>query len=1162
MKKAFLIICLVCSGSCVLFAQQKKSTKMGDFIESKSRNEHLLGVDRTLQYYPDGEDFVSVNGKNRYTRALYGGNTAFRLETSDYPVFASYIKRNCKHIRFEIQTQNISLALDSVENCEARYNAGRRNYTITDSRFGNGKILVSALALHDREGAIWKFEIKNFSTNPKIKGFISEIRNSRMSRNGDMGVDPIDSFESPFDPQQLETCEKEIKDILYVLLNNQKLSILSKSEGKAIYDKAEADRTKIASQIQIKTPDVYFNTLGGTVAAAADGIWSGEVWLHGAVGWRMPLSGWRAAYTGDVLGWHDRARIHFDAYASSQVTEVPNTIPHPAQDSERNLARSVKEWGTPQYSNGYICRNPNRNDQMHHYDMNLCYIDELLWHFNWTGDLDYVRKMWPVITSHLEWEKTNYDPNDDGLYDAYASIWASDALYYNSGAVTHSSAYNYRANKIAAKLAKKIGEDPAPYKNEAEKILNAINERLWLPSKGHWAEFEDFMGLRKIHENAGIWTIYHAIDGEIADPFQKYQASRYLDTEIPHIPVVAEGLKDEGYATIATTNWLPYSWSINNVAFSEVAHTALSYWQAGRNEAAFKLFKSSILDGMYIGNSPGNIGQLSFYDSARGECYRDFGDPVGTYSRALVQGLFGIYPNALYNELEIRPGFPHYWKYASIQTPDIYFDYKEESEEDVYKIKSNLNRISNIALQIDARKEEIKSLTIDGKEHDWKSADNVGHALIEVSFKGEKGKQHELRIKWAGKDLQIPEYESTSVQDESWAMSTKQEILEVYDPQEVFKNIYKTSRNLQGVIAGDLGHRTLFAKIKQGQMTWWQPINIEVKEAFSVKDDAEANQLQFQLTNNCADKVDADLVVNAEGNKYTKKISLAGGASSSTISIPAENTKLGTNTVQIMVDGESVYETTLTNWNLENNNPNYEVVNIDNKMNDSADQIFKNEYLAPRSPYTTLQIPTQGIGEWCHPLLTADIDDSGIRKASKNNQIETPLGVPFRTTGDENADNIIYTTLWDNYPNQVALPISGKASHAYLMMAGSTNHMQCHMVNGIVTVKYKDGTKSVLELIPPETWYPIEQDFYINGEAFYSKKPAPYRVALKTAVISRDMENDMGVKPTEVYGRSIDGGAGVILDMPLHADKELESIELKTLSNDVVIGLMGVTLLR
>ncbi len=59
------------------------------------------------------------------------------------------------------------------------------------------------------------------------------------------------------------------------------------------------------------------------------------------------------------------------------------------------------------------------------------------------------------FTRHLAWEKLNYDPDNDGLYDAYACIWASDALYYNSGAVTHSTAYNYRANRLAALIAEK-----------------------------------------------------------------------------------------------------------------------------------------------------------------------------------------------------------------------------------------------------------------------------------------------------------------------------------------------------------------------------------------------------------------------------------------------------------------------------------------------------------------------------------------------------------------------------------------------------------------------------------------------------------------------------------------------------------------------------------
>ena len=71
---------------------------------------------------------------------------------------------------------------------------------------------------------------------------------------------------------------------------------------------------------------------------------------------------------------------------------------------------------------------------------------------------------------HLAWEKKNFDADGDGLYDAYAAIWASDALQYSGGGVTHSSAYNYRANKEAARLAKLIGENGTLMKKKQKKF--------------------------------------------------------------------------------------------------------------------------------------------------------------------------------------------------------------------------------------------------------------------------------------------------------------------------------------------------------------------------------------------------------------------------------------------------------------------------------------------------------------------------------------------------------------------------------------------------------------------------------------------------------------------------------------------------------------------
>ena len=232
-------------------------------------------------------------------------------------------------------------------------------------------------------------------------------------------------------------------------------------------------------------------------------------------------------------------------------------------------------------------------------------------------------------------------------------------------------------------------------------------------------------------------------------------------------------------------------------------------------------------------------------------------------------------------------------------------------------------------------------------------------------------------------------------------------------------------------------------------------------------------------------------------------------------------------------------------------------VNMDVLMNSEVDDIYKNKYLSPRPQVTTLQIPTQGIGEWCHPTLDADINDSVFRTLVKKEEFKV-AGVPFRTFRE--GKNIAYTSLWDNYPAEISVPLKGKAEWAYLLMAGSTNHMQCRIDNGLVIATYKDGTTDTLRLVNPDNWCPIEQDFYVDGKAFYTTQQRPYRVALGTGTVSRNLGEELGI--SEVYGRPIPGGAAQMLKMPLDKNKELKSLTLRTLSNDVVIGLMAVTLAK
>jgi hypothetical protein len=237
------------------------------------------------------------------------------------------------------------------------------------------------------------------------------------------------------------------------------------------------------------------------------------------------------------------------------------------------------------------------------------------------------------------------------------------------------------------------------------------------------------------------------------------------------------------------------------------------------------------------------------------------------------------------------------------------------------------------------------------------------------------------------------------------------------------------------------------------------------------------------------------------------------------------------------------------------------MVNIDRHLNANVTDILQNEYVSPASPYTTLRIPKNGFGEWCHPTISASTNDSVFRTLVRRGVYTAQLKdigkqIPFRSKAV--GRNIVYTSLWDNYPDSVTIPLKGKASHAYLLMAGTTNHMQSRIENGRITITYTDGTQQVLNLVNPYNWCPIEQDYYYDRYAFRVQGKHPYRFHFMSDIVSRNLGEEL--KLEGVYGRQVDGGAGQLIDLRLNPQKQLKNLTLTTLSNDVVIGIMGITL--
>ena len=1033
------------------------------------------------RYTPVGTDFVITNGGEFFNRPLYGGNTAFRVDAGDVPEFSLYLPGRGGNLRLGIRTAHGVKWLHDADQIVARYRAGSMIYEIHDALLaGGGELRLTALPLREAKGFILRAELNSAASPVELFWAFGGVNGMKGARGGDIGCErePVGKFfqlraeqcrsnEITLQPDGFTLMAKSATILgtaspgaefaitaatnwfhadalarassaeLPIAVGKIKLSAASPvfvalqvagndakdfhaQELPQLFSIAEEQRRALAERVAVETPDAFVNAAAAALNVAADAIWDDaqQSFMHGAVAWRSRLLGWRGPYAGDALGWHERTAKHFLGYAQKQNTAaIPEKIPAPEESA--NLSRNE----TALHSNGDLM---NRS----HYDMNLLAVDAFFRHLLWTGDLEFARTNWPVIERHLAWERRlfrrEFGAEKLPLYEGYAAIWASDDLAYNGGGATHASALNFYANKMAARVAKQISQDATPYEHEADLIAQAMRKFLWLPDAGNFAEFKDLLGLQLVHPNAALWTFYHTLDSEVPTPHEAAQMAQWTEANLAQIPVSTfnSQLSTLNFPfVLPTTSWLPYQWSLNNVVVAEDAHAALAFWQANRADTAFALFKGTLLDTMFLGLCPGNVGCMTRHDAVRGEAQRDFGDGIGALSRALVEGLFGVQPDLLAGEIKIRPGFPADWDSAKISHPDFNFSFHRDGLRENYSLETKFARPVKLILKISALREKVSSVTVNGESAKWQwLEDFTGQPRIEIeTFVAPK---QNVVIEWQGQPLERR----------------------------------APARRVPS------GERQLAELVRGAPLDWSQPM----------------------------------------GGKL-------------------------------------------------------EPIDLSAQFNDRVTQIFRNEYRSPRSPFASLAMPKQGIGSWCHPLDSFNVDDSGLRALAvkAGGKIVLPNGVPLATPGAADAKNVAFVSQWENYPREISVPLAGKSSCAVLLMAGSTSAMQSRLDNGEVIATYADGSTARLALHNPTTWWPIEQDYFIDDFAFARPEPLPVRVDLATGKIRvLKMESFKG------RGRTVPGGAATVLDLPLDASKELKSLTVRVLANEVVIGLMSVTLQR
>ncbi len=814
---------------------------------------------RPLRYTPEDGDFVIRNGGEFFNRPLYGPNINFRVDAGDLPEFSLYLPGHGGNLKLGVSAAGGSKWLAQAAEVVARYRPGRMIYEVRDPLLAQGWLRIEVLTAGRGAGLMVQVEAHDVPPFAALTWAFGGVSGRNGARNGDIGceVEPVSRFfqvrpeECADNRYTIEmascllyspTCDLRLRfpagshlgvadastwDAPIVAAGPApRLPILTGSvplgDGAPMYISVKRDSTpdeqfaarsiqvsEIAATLRMSTPDPYIDASAAAIGIAADALWDSEQQcvMHGGVAWRTALAGWRGPYSLASLGHHERMRQQVRHWVKRQNTK-PIADSHQPVTGPADAGTHLTRHESLLHTNGNLSAN--------HYDMNMVFFDVFLRYLRWNGDLEFAREIWPAFKRHLAWEQRLFRRSygDLPLYEAYAAIWASDNLQYNGGGATHSSAYNVFAFRSAAALARLLGEDPEPYEREAGLIAKGMEQHLWLPGRGAYAESKDWMTARTVYDNAAVWTVYHTIDSEVATGRQAWQMIAERLNALRKVPVHGPGVPAGAWYMLSCSNWLPYIWSLNLLALAENVHTALAMWQAGMADEAFLLLKGNLLDSLFMGLAPGNFHMTSALDAHRQEAQRDSGNPIGITARALTEGLFGLQPDLVRGTLTIRPGFPAEWNQASIKHTDIDFSWRREGQLDTYEITSRLPKSVPLTLVLRARTTHLPKVSSGSASFDRAA---VGSPALVVTLPA--AASWKVAVEWSGEAPAPPPAHRSYSAGQALALPPGVALAQIDDPQQ----------SLAGGRVAATGYHTVFANMEVGDCRWSLPISFDVK---------------------------------------------------------------------------------------------------------------------------------------------------------------------------------------------------------------------------------------------------------------------------------------------------------------------------------------------
>jgi len=227
-------------------------------------------------------------------------------------------------------------------------------------------------------------------------------------------------------------------------------------------------------------------------------------------------------------------------------------------------------------------------------------------------------------------------------------------------------------------------------------------------------------------------------------------------------------------------------------------------------------------------------------------------------------------------------------------------------------------------------------------------------------------------------------------------------------------------------------------------------------------------------------------------------------------------------------------------------NAAYEALPLDpGLLEDDVETIYGQQYLSPRPKTISARIGTDGYSPWTFTFWKNPPPEIHLERRG---EVRTHDGIPLLVREDDR--NIAFVSRWDNFPTSVELPIGKGAHTAVIHLCGTTNPMQCGTENARLVFRYEDGLEESVGLKNPDEFWSL-CPLYANPSAELQDTCNDYSYDADAFCLPET--------PPETLNLG-ENCRSVVLRWRLRESVRLDTIELEALSQEVVIGVLGVTL--